>query len=102
VHGKQIDAIGNGEMVEAFGDGPGVRCESPNSLIFGQAGYERFRIAFSSDELFEQVVYVRRKIGFHVSCDRVLHDYSSSPDPLAAAHPGDSLLAFALSAVSLM
>jgi hypothetical protein len=65
VHGKQIYAIGGGEMVKTFGDAPGTGREPPCSCLLRQPGYERVGSALSRKELIEQVAYVRLNDGLH-------------------------------------
>jgi hypothetical protein len=44
LHGADVDAIGGGEMIEAFGNAPRGGMRAPGGLGFGEAGEEGLRV----------------------------------------------------------
>jgi hypothetical protein len=50
LHGDEVDAICDGEMIEAFGDAPGGWVGAPGGLRFGEAGDEGLRVGLRGGE----------------------------------------------------
>jgi hypothetical protein len=61
LHRADVDAIGGGEMIEAFGDAPGGGVRAPGGLGFGEADQEGLRVGVGgrvgSVEILEFVMH---------------------------------------------